>query len=103
MLIAKHRLLPPLIKARALDFAVSCGQVECVRYLLAHGVDPNELIDLYGIQNFQHSVFLAMKEHEDGTGKTILKTDELVLEVVKMLVDAGADVRPAHTATWEHH
>ncbi len=92
MLLAKHPSLPGSVKARALGYALFYGHIECTRCLISHGFDPNASIMLHKAATEHHSLHLAIKEHKDTSGTLIVKSDETVLKLVKMLVEAGADM-----------
>jgi ankyrin repeat protein len=84
----------PFFKHDALRCALANGYTECARSLIFNGADVT----------FGGSCLLgiALKDFESLSGNIPIKEDEVVLELVQMLVEAGADVnattciRPDH-------
>ncbi|KAH7622888.1 putative Ankyrin-1 [Nannochloris sp. 'desiccata'] len=81
------------VRSQALCFALEHAQIECARALISSGVDVTTPRRLYrpdgkGIRPLQ----FALSPYSDPCDDHILKTEEEALELVKLLVEAGADV-----------
>ncbi|HLH41614.1 MAG TPA: ankyrin repeat domain-containing protein [Bryobacteraceae bacterium] len=71
--------------------AAKAGDVEVIRFLLAHGADP-KLATRNGINPVMAAAGLGTKE-EDTTGRR--KTEAEAIESIQLLLDAGVDVNAA--------
>jgi ankyrin repeat protein len=71
--------------------AAKAGDVEVIRFLLAHGADP-KLATRNGVNPVMAAAGLGTKE-EDATGRR--KTQAEAIESIQLLLDAGVDVNAA--------
>ena len=90
----RGRLVTTSHKSRALCFALVYGHVECARFFISNGADVNEPLVLYNKRHKPNPpLYFSLENQCDPFDTTALKTDNVVLELIQMLVEAGASIR----------